>query len=400
MNWLDLLMSQTQNLESPRRYFYFAGLSALSAVAGRKIWLDRGGAYTLYPNIFVMLVGPSGIKKGLPVKVAEKLVKETKATKVIAGRSSIEAIIENLGHTEMDKAHNYVKTSSGFIVSGEFSQSILENPQALTILTDLYDSQWKDEHTNLLKSGKSVLKEVYLTMLGASNEPHLHAVIGQRDIMGGFIARTLMVSENKRGRKNALVRKQEHVINYPELLEHLQIIANLSGEFQYTPEGADFYENWYNDYEADNEDKTGTTNRIGDTILKVAMLLSLARGVDLMLSVEDLQTSIEICMSCMRNAQSVTMNSSGNAQTPIAKQTAVVLKALVDAEDNALPRQKILQKYWNVLDAFELTRVAESLKQAGAIEIVVLDSKITYVLKPEVIEYYRKAKEQGSERVM
>ncbi len=251
MNWLDLLMSQTQDLESPRRYFYFAGLATISAIAGRKIWLNRGGAYILYPNIYVMLVGPSGVKKGLPIKVAEKLTKELKTTRVIAGRSSIEAIIENLGHTEMDKNQNYVKSASGFIVSGEFSQSILENPQALTILTDLYDSQWKDEHTNMLKSGKSVLKEVYLTMLGASNETHLNAVIGQRDIMGGFVARTLFVNENKRGRKNSLVRAQEHNLNYPQLLEHLKIISALQGEFNYTPDSADFYEDWYNNYEDD-----------------------------------------------------------------------------------------------------------------------------------------------------
>src|SRR6185436_19452954 len=176
MTWLEALMSQTKDLESPRRYFYFAGLAALSAAAGRKLWLDRGGAYQLFPNLYVMLVGPSGIKKGLPVRVAEKLVTALKYTKVISGRSSVQAIIEQLGHQTMDSKGNVTKDASAFIVSGEFSQSILEDPQAYTILTDLYDSQWKDEHTNLLKSGKSVLKNVYLTMLSASNQVHLHSV--------------------------------------------------------------------------------------------------------------------------------------------------------------------------------------------------------------------------------
>jgi len=340
-----------------------------------------------------MLVGPSGIKKGLPVKVAEQLAKSVKTTRVIAGRSSIEAIIENLGHTEMDKNQNYVKSASGFIVSGEFSQSILENPQALTILTDLYDSSYKDEHTNLLKSGKSVLKEVYLTMLGASNEAHLHAVIGARDIMGGFIARTLMVSETSGGKKNSLVYSQKHKLNYDELLEHLRVVASIQGEFQYEPEAAEFYDNWYNKYEAD-DDQTGTSNRIGDTILKVGMLLSLSRGASLLLTVEDLETSIEICMRCMRNAKSVTLNSSSNAQTPIAKQTSVVLKALLENPEHQLTRKTILQKYWNVVDQFELTRVAETLRQAGAIEVTSIEGQITYVLQPQVIEYYQKASKE------
>ncbi len=124
------------------------------------------------------------------------------------------------------------------------------------------------------------------------------------------------------------------------------------------------------------------------------MLLSLARGVDLLLTKDDLQTAIEVCMSCMRNAQSVTMSSTGHAQTPIAKQTAVVLKALIEAEHNVLSRQKILQRYWNVLDSFELTRVCNSLKEAGALTIESIDSQICYILRPEVVEHYNKAKQK------
>ena len=132
-SWLDLLMSQTQDLESPRRYFYFAGLGVLSAIVKRNVWLDRAGAYKLFPNVYIMLIGPSGIKKGLPIKVAEKLVTDLNVTKVIAGRSSIQAIIENLGHQTMNKDGTASKDATAFIVSGAFSQSILEDQQALTI---------------------------------------------------------------------------------------------------------------------------------------------------------------------------------------------------------------------------------------------------------------------------
>lgn len=390
MTWLELLMSQTQDLESPRRYFYFAGLSVLSAIVKRNVYLDRGGAYKLYPNTYTMLVGPSGIKKGLPVKVAEKLVTECKVTKVIAGRSSIQAIIENLGHQTMNKDGTVEKDATAFIVSGEFSQSILEDPQALTILTDLYDSQYKDEHTNLLKSGKSILRNVYLSMLGASNEPHLHAVIGQRDIMGGFIARTLMVSEHKRNKKNALVRRNENTVNYEQLGEYLKVVAALRGEFQYTPEAADFYENWYEDYEPDNDDQTGTANRIPDTILKVAMLVSLSRGTDLLLTIPDIQESIAVCMSCMSNAQVVTSNSPGATSTAQAKQTAVVLQTLLQCDNFSMNRKEMIRKLWRHMDTFELTRVIDTLKEGGLIVEEKLDTEVFYTLEDKVIAEYKR----------
>ncbi len=390
MTWLDLLMSQTQDLESPRRYFYFAGLSVLSAIVKRNCFLDRGGAYKLYPNIYTMLVGPSGIKKGLPVSIAEKLVTNAKVTKVIAGRSSIQAIIENLGHQTMNKDGTIEKDATAFIVSGEFSQSILEDPQALTILTDLYDSQYKDEHTNLLKSGKSILRNVYLSMLGASNEAHLHAVIGQRDIMGGFIARTLMVSEHKRNKKNSLVRRSENNVNIEQLGEHLKVVAALRGEFQYTPDAADFYEAWYEDYEPDNDDQTGTANRIPDTILKVAMLISLSRGVDLLLTPADIQESIAVCTSCMSNAQVVTSNSPGATSTPQAKQTAVVLQTLLQSETFSSSRRELVRKLWRHLDSFELTRIIDTLKEAKILREEKLGEETFFILEDKVINEYKK----------
>jgi hypothetical protein len=101
MSWLTDLMSQTQDLESPRRYFYFAGLGVLSAVVKRNVWLDRGGAYKLYPNVYIMLIGPSGIKKGLPIKIAEKLVTDMNVTKVIAG-----TVINPSNHREPRPSNN------------------------------------------------------------------------------------------------------------------------------------------------------------------------------------------------------------------------------------------------------------------------------------------------------
>ena len=382
-------MTQTSELESPRRYFYFAGLSVLSAVAGRKIWLDRGGAYKLFPNIYVMLVGPSGIKKGLPVRVAEKLVSELKTTKVISGRSSVQAIIEHLGHQTMNTDGSLQKTASAFIVSGEFSQSILEDSQAFTILTDLYDSQWKDEHTNLLKSGKSILKEVYLTMLSASNQVHLHSVIGQRDIQGGFIARTLFVNEEHRNKKNPLVRQQAK-IDYESLTQHLKVVHNLAGEFHYTDQAADFYENWYNEYEPDDEDNTGTNNRLPDTVLKVGMLISLSRGFDMLLTVEDLEEAISVCMSCAESTRQITENAPSQATTETSKQSILVMQTLLKSPEFQMSRSRLLTKLWRKMNSHDLNRVLDSMLEAKAIIEKKIDGQLVYFVSETVLQAFMK----------
>ena len=353
------------------------------------MWLDRGGAYKLYPNIYVMLVGPSGIKKGLPIRVAEKLVTELKVTKVISGRSSVQAIIEHLGMQTMNTDGSLQKTASAFIVSGEFSQSILDDQQAFTILTDLYDSQWKDEYTNLLKAGKSILKEVYLTMLSASNQVHLHSVIGQRDIQGGFIARTLFVNEVTRNKKNALVRQQAK-IDYESLTEHLKAINLLSGEFHYTNPAADFYEDWYNIYEPDEDDNTGTNNRLPDTVLKVAMLISLSRGFDMLINIEDLQQAIEVCMDCAQSTREITEHAPSQTTNESSKNAILIMETIVKTPEFRMARTDLIKKLWRKMNSYDISRAVESLAEAKALEEKRVDGQLVYIVGEAFLKDYLK----------
>src|SRR3990167_58763 len=96
MTWLDEVLASAEELESPRRYFLWSALTAISAVVKDSVWVNRGGAYNLYPNIYVILYGPSGLRKGLPIALARQMVTEVGNTRVISGRSSIEAIIQEL----------------------------------------------------------------------------------------------------------------------------------------------------------------------------------------------------------------------------------------------------------------------------------------------------------------
>lgn len=324
-------------------------------------------------------MGKSGIKKGLPVSLATKLVERLNCTRVISGRSSIQAIIDVLGSAESAKDGTIHKSAHGFIVSGEFSQSILEDPQALTILTNLYNTHEHEEgFKNILKSGKSILKEVYVTLLGASNETHLNAVITQRDVMGGFVARVLMVNEHKGNKKNSLVYKVENPINIESLLEHLRGLLQVKGEFIWDPEAARFYDEWYQSYEPDDTDDTGTANRITDTILKIAMLLSLARDYNLILTKADVEKAIELCFECYPTAKRI----QGQAKDiNIAELTKHVLRALVESESHELSRTTLLKRFYQKgLFVSELDKIVDVLLQSRIVTQETRGNQIVYSL--------------------
>src|SRR5438874_2133996 len=99
MNWLDELLAQHAEVETPKNFWYWSGLATISAILKDNVYLDRGGSkdYRLYPNIYVMLYADSALRKGPPVSLAKNLVKKVNNTRVISGRSSIQGILKELG---------------------------------------------------------------------------------------------------------------------------------------------------------------------------------------------------------------------------------------------------------------------------------------------------------------
>src|SRR6478736_4398036 len=93
MTWLDKLLSQHNELESPTNFWLWGGLASISAVVKDNVWIDRQ-IYKLYPNIYVMFHAESGLKKGPPISMAKQLVRGVGGTRIISGRSSIQGILK------------------------------------------------------------------------------------------------------------------------------------------------------------------------------------------------------------------------------------------------------------------------------------------------------------------
>jgi len=187
MTWIEEVLAQHEELESPSAFWYWSGLCIISAIMKDNVWLDKF-AYNLYPNIYVMLHADSGLKKGPPVGLAKKLVRRVNNTRILSGRSSIQGILKELGtFTSTPGGGIRSKSSTGFIVASEFTSSLVADPAAMTILTDLYDRQYNEgEWRSLLKMETFELKDPTISLLVATNEAHFNDFVEAKDIHGGF----------------------------------------------------------------------------------------------------------------------------------------------------------------------------------------------------------------------
>src|ERR1017187_6123530 len=341
MNWTQRIIETYAENEAPEKFFYWAALTAMSAVVRKNVSLNRYH-YRLYPNIYTFLVASSGMKKGVPVTIAKKLVEKANCTRIISGRNSVQRIIQDLGKAFSLEGGGVIRDAQGFLVSGELAAFFVKDPDALTILTDIYDTHAYEEFwINSLKSTDvDKLRSPCLTLLGATNEDHFAEAVPNSAVGGGFIARTFIVLSTEKGTPNALTRPPSSIPDLDDLALYLKELSQVKGEFSWTPEGMQLYEAWYYEHIVKKyHDPTGTMNRLGDQVLKAAMLISLADNFELQLTQQHIFEAITVCEACITGMQQVTM---GSGSQNLAQGTKVVIRELIMNPTHQIEKAKLL----------------------------------------------------------
>lgn len=408
--WLDDLVNQHSELESPLSFWFWGGLVAISAVVKDNVWIDRH-IHNLYPNIYVMLHADSGLKKGPPISMAKRLVGMVGNTRIISGRSSIQAILQDLGTARTIQGQKPILDSAAFICASELGSSIVEDTVATTILTDLYDRQYNiGEWRSLLKSGTFELKNPTISMFTATNEAHSQDLFGRKDIQGGYFARTFIVYENKANRTNSLLVPLDNPPDYTKSAEYLKEVAKLRGAFAplatkepteeccypleddrgqpaYYSKAGIVYEVWYRGFKEavlnqQHKDETGTLNRFGDSVLKVAMLLSLSRSLDKRIDEDDMTEAIARCEKLVGAVRRTTLGARGlSAQSGLKSK---VIQELLERDTHSASKTILMKKMWmHYAETSEFDELMLSLDQAQIIKTKMAGNEVVYEMSDE-----------------
>lgn len=348
-----------------------------------------------------MLLGESGLGKGFPINRAKLLVSKANVTRVIAGRSSIQAIVKELATSKSVEGKAPITDSRGYIINGELSTAIIQDPDALTILTDLYDGHYNPEWTNLLKGdGAEKLKNPYITALFGSSPAHFYDSIPQVNIEGGYIGRNLIIYEEKRSKDVDLLDDGEVKIDnkfdeylVPKYVPHLECISKKSGPLKPAEEARQLFNSWRKKWRgSQTHDKTGFMNRVPDHVLKVAMCLTLAEpNFNGEIELHHIEEAINKVTNLIYANKRTT---EGRGPDPLAVATKVVLDFLIAAKDNEMMRKTLLWKGYGTFNSFTLDQIVDNLLEMGwcSRSKVGVGSNMDWLIKlaGEPLESYKK----------
>lgn len=375
-SWIDDLIQEHQDVETPTSWLYWSLLCCISAAAANNYTLRTlKGNLLYYPNIYVLLLGESGLGKGFPVNLSKRLVQEADITRVVAGRSSIQAIVTELATTKSVQGKPVITDSRGFIVNGELSTAIIADPDSLTILTDLFDRNYNPSWNNMLKgTGVEKLKEPYITCLFGSSPAHFYDSIPQPNIEGGYIGRNLVIYEERRSKDLDLLdeagesldedRFTNHIV--PKYVPHLQKIGKNKLKLVPDDSARKTFNNWRRQWRAEQQqynDKTGFVNRVPDHVLKVAMCLCLARYENTgIIREDDITQSINNVTSLIYASAKAAQ---GGGLDPAAAQTKRVVDHLVASAEGQLMRKELLVRGYGDYDSSTLDKIIDTLMEMG-----------------------------------
>lgn len=358
----------TAESESPDSYHLFCGLSALSSAVRRNVWLDQG-IYALYPNLYIVLVGPPGrCGKSTAIRLARELLYGVPGVNIGPDSVTREELIQRLARTHSEGQ------SALTIHSTELSSLIEPSGiKMIQFLTDIYDCDYanpKGWQYATKGSGHDEIKNPFVTMLSATTPRYIADEMPEGVTDLGFTARIVFVYEEKERFLNPFPKEMDPDLTVA-LSKDLVHVSELKGQFRwnYDPEGKstarDVYKRFYKALYVkapDDHRVEGFHWRKRIHVLKLAMLCSMAEKDDLILTPADIQAAIDIIeMVEPKMARTFTAVGKFEYASDLERIQAQVMRA----GEEGIAQEQLLRQNYYVGDLVRLEGFINSLIRMG-----------------------------------
>jgi len=374
-DWVESYLEFTENTESPRSYHEWSAISCISSALQRKSFIRRG-LETIYPNNYIILVGPSGrARKGLPITIARSFA-ESLGISLLAESNTQQSIIIQLKRSTVP----YKCNATGLMTFSSAVSALVEelavltgfqNGELLACLTNWYDARdkWDYRTKNM---GEDEVLGVCFNILAATAPDWLPHILTREAIGGGFTSRCIFIYEADK--KRTISDPDKVPINEglrESLLRDLERIATFNGEFQRTVGAKKLYEHWY-----ETEDKKARRGELPVTdpifasyssrrathILKLSMAYSAARRNSFLIEEEDLSAAIKLLTTAEKNMGHVF---TGIGKARYGEESAIVEEFI--KTKGRTTKSAVLRAFSRDLDEGGLGVVISTLAGAGKI---------------------------------
>ena len=375
-DWLDGFMELTEESEPPVLFRKWAGISAIASALQRKVRFELGLSLTFYPNLYIVLVGPSATGKGTAMKFASDIIEQVPTIRLSAQATSLQALIRRMKETNLTDIDLVTGEqqyhSSLTIFSTEFTVFLgYHNRELIAALCEWYDCHQRWSYETIARKKEEVIG-VWVNLFAGTTPDAIQSALPVESIGAGLTSRIIFVVEEKKAKTVINPPKTEKEINLQQMLiGDLESISMISGKMNHTDDFMEFYKEWC--VNADENppfyDKKfdGYCGRRRKHLLTLSMVCCASRTDDMIMSFEDIERASTLLAEVEVKMGRVFK---GMGRSDISSLINDAIVYLSNSHVPDIPYWQFAKHFEGDMDKFTMDRVLETLEAMKLVTLV------------------------------
>ena len=304
-DWITSFLRYSSYGEAPTKFYFWVAVSTLAGALRRRVWIDQR-YFQWVANFYVVLVAPPGVvSKSTTASVGMNLLKDvpgiTFGPDVVTWQKLVEDMAKAQELVYWPEKEGYLPMSCVTLSSSEFGTLLDPNDRDMVdVLVSLWDGQPGAFKKATKTSGSDQIENPWINIVACTTPAWIAGNFPEYMIGGGFTSRCVWVYADQKRQFVAYpadVVPPEFLAMREDLVHDLEIISNLVGEYQLSPEAKSFGTEWYESHWKIKHDHLpkdqfgGYLARKQTHIHKLAMVLSASNSDELIITEQTLRNA-------------------------------------------------------------------------------------------------------------
>jgi hypothetical protein len=306
-SWTDSFNSYMANKGSPILFTKWAGIFTIAAALERKVWV-RTGKGVLYPNLYVITVGPPGAGKTLATSVAYEFLGSLKNHHLAPTSVTKASLIDALAAAEkkiirpMDTPA--ITTFNSLIVASDELGVFLPSYESdfMQVLTNIYDCRVYSETRRTAKINIK-MEAPQLNFTAATTPSYLTGLLPEGAWDQGFLSRTMLIYSGADAPSDLFATNAYNEKLRDDLEHDLHEIGEMYGKLSFEEDVKVALNAWHiaGGQPAPSHPKLSHYNtRRTAHLIKLCMVSSVARSNSYVITLENYVEALDWLMECER----------------------------------------------------------------------------------------------------
>ena len=382
MNFLKDYTYLYKDTEVPDIFTLWGGLCGISCVLGRRLWIDKG-VFTVYPNIYVVLVAESGkCRKSTAVNLLESHLRSlSPVPNLLCQKITCEGLIDDIRNVELTDGQAFLReTCEGMILLDElkiFLNNRTYDGGLGSLLIPLWDA--RDFYRYRTKGrGVEEMRNICVGMFAGTTVRGIREAIPASAIGDGLTSRFIFVYVDKPRPPVPDPTVDKNLKS--KVVDQLAQMCLLAGEVKLSEQAKKFWHDWYIGFFEKSplyytENLEGYASRRATHLLKTAMLFAVANGSPFLIKEDHIKRAdlllVETELRMPEVMSLITSTESGMLN-------ALVFARIQAAGKDGLTRRRLVGMFSHRVSSAELYPVIQTLIESGKIRAFGTTTAIAY----------------------